>query len=619
MARRAIRWLLVGLGAVVTLITTVAVAALLFLDDEDYRRISVYLAERYTGRDVAIEGPVSLDLSLRPELSVSGLSVANPAWATEPQLARIDHLEIQLALWPLLSGTISVPRLLVSDAQFSPEIDADGARSWSFGSGQSGDGARPPRIPAFGEVSLENIRAAYRDAESGRATSVVLAALTMNERDGLNQITGSGNWDDRAYSVAGQFGTLTEALEPSRPFPVDLDLTISGVEMKIAGTVADVTSGAGLDLHASAVSDDLSALRLPLGDRGLLGGRFDGRFAVTGNAGELALTDISLTLADSDGQTATPQRLSLTGAVARIAPGSATVAEGIDLRGDLTASTADLGESLGVALPALGPVEGSFVLQGSSGALQVSELNASVGDVRHLTIAATGGVSHVRLTSDPGVSGVDVRLRASAPTTAAVGVPFGLSLPELGQMAASGHLTGDLQHLALSEIVLHGGSDRSAMQITGQIENILPRPDTPASASFTGAATPWLEGLLGRKLPQLGQMHASGELVSEGGALHLNNVSVTAGNSDTLTLQLASAVGKKGNAFDLDLKARDFAVFGAFLDLPIPALGPFSYSGRLDGSPRMLHLSGTARLGQTEFEEALALDLTGAARAFQAG
>jgi hypothetical protein len=58
--------------------------------------------------------------------------------------------------------------------------------------------------------------------------------------------------------------------------------------------------------------------------------------------------------------------------------------------------------------------------------------------------------------------------------------------------------------------------------------------------------------------------------------------------------------------------AKDLTILGTMLDLSIPALGPFSFKGRLEGDLETPRLSGKARLGRTEIDETLHASFAGA-------
>lgn len=453
------RYLLVTVGAVLVILVGSAAALIAVLDDDDYRRITAYVVERLTGRTLTVDGSFTFDLSLEPTLAVSNMRVSNPSWAMKPDLARIGRLEIQLALTPLLSGTLLIPRLVLEDADFDLETGADGLRNWTTaadGAGAGDDGDDGFLVPVLGTVMLRNVVGRYRDATTGRDSSIELDHLTIEEVGGVGRLDGAGLWDGQKISTKGEFGTLTEALHPTKPFPLDLAISLPGLELALQGTIAEPTKGRGLDLH----------------------------------------------------------------------------------------------------------------------------------------------------------------FKASSPTTAAFAQPFGFSLPELGAVTARAQLSGDLEQLDLKQVDLRAGTGEHAMQLTGEIDNVLLRGEKPASATVDGAVTPWLNGVLGRQLPELGHIHAAAQLTDVAGDRRLRQVQIVADDTDVLSLKVTSAEDQVADhgwgALNIDLAAKDLTILGDLLDLSIPALGPFSYSGRLAGEPEAPRLSGTARLGQTEVKGDVTASFTGA-------
>ena len=127
---RVLRVALVSVGALALLLVVSAAALLAVLDDDDYRQIAVRLVERATGRAVAIDGQFSFHVGPEPSLTASDVRVANAPWASRPDLVHIRHLEVQLALAPLLSGKLLIPRLILENADFDLEKSADGRTNW---------------------------------------------------------------------------------------------------------------------------------------------------------------------------------------------------------------------------------------------------------------------------------------------------------------------------------------------------------------------------------------------------------------------------------------------------------------------------------------------------------
>ncbi|MEX1327976.1 MAG: hypothetical protein AB1Z29_14315 [Desulfobacterales bacterium] len=62
------------------------------------------------------------------------------------------------------------------------------------------------------------------------------------------------------FKIDDRLGALTAMLRGVEPFPVSLNLTSSGFESSVSGTVQDFLDGEGLKLHLSAEANELSNL-----------------------------------------------------------------------------------------------------------------------------------------------------------------------------------------------------------------------------------------------------------------------------------------------------------------------------------------------------------------------
>lgn len=612
---RVLRNLLVTMLVLLVLVVGSAAALIAFLDDDDYRRIAAYAVERLTGRTLTVGGSFSFDLSLEPSLAVSDVRIENPAWAAQPDLARIGRLEVQLALRPLLSGTLLIPHLVLEDANFDLETGADGERNWTTSAEEEDAGDDGFLVPVLGTVMLRNVAWRYRDATTGRDSAIKLDHLTIEEVGGEGRLDGTGLWDDRKIGAKGEFGTLGEALHPTQPFPLDLTLSLPGLELALHGTVVEPATGRGLDLHLTGHSDDVSTLLGALGSDLSVAGRLAGDAKVGGDLTALQLADLSLSLTDDGGPESEPS-VDVTGRIETVRPGDDMPFEGIDLKVQIATSTATLSSWLGHQMPDLGPVDGQFALSGNAEALKVSGARFQIGSAERLTIAATGDVATIQLTPDLMVRGVDVHVQANAATTAALAEALDHSLPEFGAVAASARLSGGLDQLDLKQIELRAGTADRPIQVSGQIDNLLLHGEAPATATFESALAPLLGGALDKQLPELGRVHASAQLADVGGELRIEQLQIVANDTEVLSVKASSAAGRATNGgwpeLDIDLSAKDLAILGTLLDLSIPPLGPFTYSGRLAGDLEAPRLTGKARLGQTEIEGDVTATLSGA-------
>jgi uncharacterized protein involved in outer membrane biogenesis len=618
--KRLVRIILIAVAALVILVVGSIAALLALLDDDDYRRLASYLVERETGRTLIVDGRFALYPSLRPSLVMSKVRIPNPPWAAGPDLAQIDHLEVQIALTPLLSGTLAVERLIINDARFALERSADGRANWTIGDDDPG----LDLVPVFGTVRLRDIDWSYRDDAGGRSTSVTLAHLTLEETGAAAQLDAKGEWDGEPIRAQGTLGTLAEALRPSRPFPIDLSATVSGLDLSANGTIAEPAAGRGLDLHLVAKSDDVGPLLQRLGGRAPLAGPLDGEATLGGDFDAVQVADLHLSVGDSS----SPEKaaaVQANGSIGTVSPGGAMLLDGIALEVQGAISTADLSDWLGRPLPDLGPVQGQVMLRGTSEALSATEMKLAAGAEDRLTLGATGAIGDIRLAPAFSVAGVDLQLAAEGHDLAALGTMIGRSLPP-GAFSYHGRLSGDPGRWTLAGKARLG--DTALTQtFTGSVAATPPRLSGELSLAIagleltgTGTVADPASGqgldlhLVGHAddvaplLARLGYRVPSGRLAAEatiGGDLEALSVSDlqlsvhqgTTKSSPSLqaTGQIASVTPNGAPLFQgiaLDVQAAtSSASLSGWLGRPLPDLGPLGGRFSLSGTSTALKVS----------------------------
>ncbi len=149
--------------------------------------------------------------------------------------------------------------------------------------------------------------------------------------------------------------------------------------------------------------------------------------------------------------------------------------------------------------------------------------------------------------------------------------------------------------------------------MSGRIDNVLLLGAARASATFESDFAPLLGWALDRRLPELGRVLATAQLAEVGGSLRIERFEASAGDPDVLSAKVAGIFGDvKSGGLDIEMSAKDLAILGTMLDVPIPALGPLSFKGRLAGDLEAPRLSGKARLGQTDIDGTLRGSFAGA-------
>ena len=170
---RILKWLLAAAGILVTVLIAAVAAVVLFFDPNDYRdEIAAGLSDKL-GREVTLDGP--LTLSLFPWLAIEsgGLQVADaPGFADTPML-RVERARAAVQLLPLLSGSLRVGRVTVSGVTLNLAVAADGRNNWSdlvaddAAAPAADDEASAPIDLSIEGVTVDNATLTYDDRQAG--------------------------------------------------------------------------------------------------------------------------------------------------------------------------------------------------------------------------------------------------------------------------------------------------------------------------------------------------------------------------------------------------------------------------------------------------------------------
>lgn len=239
--------LAVVLGVLLVALVGVALAAPSFIDWEKYKPQITEQAEKATGRKLLIEGDLSAQILPYPALTVEQVTFANAEGADEPDMAKLEALQISVALVPLFSGEIVVSTVRLIGADILLEQYKDGTNNWTLGAAEDtatdapaaeGDEeAASSSAPAivFEDVLISDTRIRYADHKAGSVEEVRIPELAI-----------------QVGSLQGPFRLTGQVV--GRGLPLDVDVALASLEpgRSIPITAEIMNEDAGLRLLASA-------------------------------------------------------------------------------------------------------------------------------------------------------------------------------------------------------------------------------------------------------------------------------------------------------------------------------------------------------------------------------
>jgi uncharacterized protein involved in outer membrane biogenesis len=265
MKLRKLKWIL---GAVLTLAVAgvVAVYAVLAnLEFEELRGLLQAEVKAATGRDLVIAGPIDLQVSLTPAIRLEDVSFANAAWGSRPEMARVDRFELQVALLPLIGGTIEIRRLVLVEPEILLETDPDGRGNWQLATAPAGteetdSGGGTPLLPEIRELILRDGKLTFLDGETGKALTLALSGLTAKAASSSDplEVSLAGRYNEAPFTLDGRLGPLAQLRQG--PYRFTLSAEAGGAAFGVEGEVTEPLAGIAGTFKVSIEGADLSGL-----------------------------------------------------------------------------------------------------------------------------------------------------------------------------------------------------------------------------------------------------------------------------------------------------------------------------------------------------------------------
>jgi len=175
-----------GIAALLGLLLLLVVAILLLVDPNDYRDDITAAVQDATGRELSIEGDLSLSLFPWLGLSLGETRLSNAAGEdTEKDFARVESVDINVKLLPLLQQRIEMKTLHLRGLRVNLSRTADGRSNWDdLLAAPTTDAApatknpaeepeaKPALVLAIGGINIEDAQIVWDDQQTGQRIEI---------------------------------------------------------------------------------------------------------------------------------------------------------------------------------------------------------------------------------------------------------------------------------------------------------------------------------------------------------------------------------------------------------------------------------------------------------------
>ena len=201
-------------SGLVLLIIVAAIVAPMVIDPNDYREQIQTVVKEKTGRDLAINGDLSLSVFPWIGIGINDVSLSNAVGFKAEPFAKIQEANVKVKLLPLLSQQVEVSTVVLKGMSLSLEKNKAGKTNWD-------DMVQSSTEPD-----------ATKDKPTEESSNLAMGTIAIG---GLQIVDAKITWDDASkgerYSLA-DLDLTTDALSLGSPMGVELALTVDSSKPK---------------------------------------------------------------------------------------------------------------------------------------------------------------------------------------------------------------------------------------------------------------------------------------------------------------------------------------------------------------------------------------------------
>jgi uncharacterized protein involved in outer membrane biogenesis len=270
--RRLVRIAAWFAGGLLLVLLVAAGALWVLLDSEWLRRELQGRAGDYTGRKTTV-ARMDFKWGATTSVRLDKVEIANVAWAKTPHMLKVEQVEFDIRLWPLLKGDIVLTRLVLRKPEVEIEVGDREQLNWSVEETPVVTGAvkaiEPESrygAPVIRQLEVTEGKLAYRDPRRKLELegSVSTAAGKAAEHSQV-ELQLKGKLEGQPLSLKFTGGSILTLRDTEQPYPLDLDVTFGATKLVAKGTVHDPFKWTGADVDLTLAGPNLSQIYPLLG------------------------------------------------------------------------------------------------------------------------------------------------------------------------------------------------------------------------------------------------------------------------------------------------------------------------------------------------------------------
>jgi len=253
--------LLIGAGGIVGLLIVALLAAPAVIDVNSYKPEIIAQVKQATGRDLVLDGPISLSLLPTPTVKIDGVKFFNMVGSKNPNMVEVRSVTVKPSLGALLTGSLEVGEVTLVEPKIVLEVNAQGKPNWEFT--PSVAEAKPvaatpskPRPLSLGRLTIENGTLIFSDSQAGLSVVAEKAnfSASVGSIDGPYSLAGDATINGAALKL-----DLSVGAKGASGHTAEVALEAAGGKLSFKGTLSELGSNARAVGLASSSADNLIA------------------------------------------------------------------------------------------------------------------------------------------------------------------------------------------------------------------------------------------------------------------------------------------------------------------------------------------------------------------------
>ncbi|WP_201193621.1 AsmA family protein [Pseudomonas fluorescens] len=217
-----------------------------------------------------------------PHVVAEDLSLGNPDWSKQPQMATLKRVELRLSPLALLAQRVTIPRIDLTEPNAQLQRLADGRANWTFQFDPKDPNAEPSSwVVDIGSIGFDKGHVTLDDQTLKTQLDLLIdplgkpipfseivgdkAAKTAQDKGSAPQdyafaLKVKGQYHGQKLTGEGKIGGLLALQDATRPFPLQAQVAIADTRVELAGTLTDPLNLGALDLRLKLAGTSLGNL-----------------------------------------------------------------------------------------------------------------------------------------------------------------------------------------------------------------------------------------------------------------------------------------------------------------------------------------------------------------------